>query len=193
MSIFCFREALAYLGLQLRPTFQKEIDKQEVEIKKRKKKLKEKLRKLSWSVAAVTRKRGAENYFIWGLSGEELSKLNISSQSKAQCWFRKQKTELKIIEKTKICIPAMLKPHRASSFCLPNKNRVGVAHGDGTNLEVVYTCQINTWHFFPINLQLYIYPYITCFPRVLQWYCKVTNFRTVLNFVLSYFWKKCEI
>ena len=23
--------------------------------------------------------------------------------------------------------------------------------------------------------------------------CKVTNFRTVLNFVLSYFWKKCEI
>ena len=24
-------------------------------------------------------------------------------------------------------------------------------------------------------------------------YCKVTNFRTVLNFVLSYFWKKCEI
>ena len=32
----------------------------------------------------------------------------------------------------------MLKPHSASSFCLPNKNRVGVAHGDGTNLEVVY-------------------------------------------------------
>ena len=66
----------------------------------------------------------------------ELSKLNISSQSKAQCWFRKRKTELKIIEKTKICIPAMLKPYSASSFCLPNKNRVGVAHGDGTNLEV---------------------------------------------------------
>ena len=64
--------------------------------------------------------------------------LNISSQSKAQCWFRKRKTELKIIEKTKICIPAMLKPYSASSFCLPNKNRVGVAHGDGTNLEVVY-------------------------------------------------------
>ena len=61
------------------------------------------------------------------------------SQSKAQCWFRKRKTELKIIEKTKICIPAMLKPYSASSFCLPNKNRVGVAHGDGTNLEVVYT------------------------------------------------------
>ena len=58
MSIFCFREALAYLGLQLRATFQKEIDKQEAE-----KKWKE-LRKLSWSVAAVTRKRGAENYFI---------------------------------------------------------------------------------------------------------------------------------
>ena len=33
----------------------------------------------------------------------------------------------------------MLKPYSASSFCLPNKNRVGVAHGDGTNLEVVYT------------------------------------------------------
>ena len=93
-------------------------------------------------MAAVTRKRGAENYFIWGLSGEELSKLNISSQSKAQCWFRKRKTELKIIEETKICTPAMLKPYSASSFCLPNKNRVGVAHGDGTNLEVVYntTC-----------------------------------------------------
>ena len=105
---------------------------------KKKEKLKEKRRKLSWNVAAVTRKRGAENYFIWGLSGEELSKLNILSQSKAQCWFRKRKTELKIIEKTKICIPAMLKPYSASSFCLPNKNRVGVAHGDGTNLEVVY-------------------------------------------------------
>ena len=90
-------------------------------------------------MAAVTRKRGAENYFVWGLSGEELSKLNISSQSKAQRWLRKRKTELKIIEKIKICIPAMLKPYSASSFCLPNKNRVGVAHGDGTNLEVVYT------------------------------------------------------
>ena len=44
----------------------------------------------------------------------------------------------KVIEKTKICIPAMLKPWSASSFCLPNKNRVGVARGDGTNLEVVY-------------------------------------------------------
>ena len=136
MSIFCFRAALAYLGLQLRATFQKEIDKEEAEIKKNEKKWKENLRKLSWSVAAVTRKRGAENYFIWG---EELSKLNISSQSKAQCWFRKQKTELKIVEKTKICISAMLKPYSASSFCLPNKNRVGVAHGDGTNLEVVCT------------------------------------------------------
>ena len=89
-------------------------------------------------MAAVTRKRGAKNSFIWGLSGEEFSKLNIPSQSKAQCWFRKRKTELKIIEKTKICIPAMLKPYSASSCCLPNKNRVGVAHGDGTNLEVVY-------------------------------------------------------
>ena len=67
-------------------------------------------------------------------------KINISSQSKGHCWFRKRKTELKIIEKTKICIPTMLKPYSASSFCLPNKNRVGVAHGDGTNLEVVYTC-----------------------------------------------------
>ena len=64
MSIFCFREALAYLGLQLRAraTFQKKINKQEAEIKK--KKWKEKLRKLSCSVAAVTRKRGAENDFI---------------------------------------------------------------------------------------------------------------------------------
>ena len=35
MSIFCFREALAYQGLQLRATFQKEIDKQEAEIKKK--------------------------------------------------------------------------------------------------------------------------------------------------------------
>ena len=57
---------------------------------------------------AATRKQGAENYFIWGLSGEELSKINISSQSKAQGWLRKWKTELKIIEKTKICTPAML-------------------------------------------------------------------------------------
>ena len=32
----------------------------------------------------------------------------------------------------------MLKPYSASSFFLPNKNRVGVARGDGTNLEVVY-------------------------------------------------------
>ena len=39
MSIFCFREALAYLGLQLRATF-KEIVKQEAEIKKKKKKKK---------------------------------------------------------------------------------------------------------------------------------------------------------
>ena len=105
-------------------------------------------------MAAVTRKRGAKNYFIWGLSCEKLffffffewsvacfeklSKLNISSQSKAQCSFRKRKTELKVIEKTKICTSAMLKPYSASSFCLPNKYRVGVAHGDGTNLEVVY-------------------------------------------------------
>ena len=81
----------------------------------------------------------------WGLSSEELSKLNISSQSKAQCWFRKRKTELKIIEKTKLCIPAMLKPCSASSFCLPNKNRVGVAHGDGTNLEVVYMATGIDW------------------------------------------------
>ena len=36
MSIFCFREALAYLGLQLRATFQKEIDKQEAEMKNKK-------------------------------------------------------------------------------------------------------------------------------------------------------------
>ena len=38
MSIFCFREALApaYLGLQLRATFQKGIEKQEAEIKKKK-------------------------------------------------------------------------------------------------------------------------------------------------------------
>ena len=104
-----------------------------------KKKLKEKRSELAWSVTVVTRKRGAKIYFIWGLSGEELSKLNISSQSKAQCGFRTRKTDRqKVIEKTKICIPAMLKPCSASSFCLPNKNRVGVARGDGTNLEVVY-------------------------------------------------------
>ena len=36
----------------------------------------------------------------------------------------------------------MLKPYSASSFCLPNKNRVGVAHGDGTNLEVVYKMKL---------------------------------------------------
>ena len=38
MSIFCVGEALAYLGLQLRATFQKEIDKhvQEAEIKEMK-------------------------------------------------------------------------------------------------------------------------------------------------------------
>ena len=60
-------------------------------------------------------------------------------QSSVLVSFRKRKTELKNIEKTKNCIPAMLKPYSASSFCLPNKNRVGVAHGDGTNLEVVYT------------------------------------------------------
>ena len=46
MSIFCFREALAYLGLQLRATFQKEIDKQEAEIKnKKKRKMKGKAQK----------------------------------------------------------------------------------------------------------------------------------------------------
>ena len=82
---------------------------------------------------------GKQQFPDRGWSGEELSKLNISSQSKAQCWFRKRKTELKVIEKTKTCIPAMLKPYSASSFCLPNKNRVGVARGDGTNLEVVYS------------------------------------------------------
>ena len=38
MSIFCFREALAYLGLQLRATFQKEIDKQGQKLKKKRKK-----------------------------------------------------------------------------------------------------------------------------------------------------------
>ena len=90
-------------------------------------------------MAAVTRKRVGENYFWLRVERWGTFKVNISSQSKAQCWFRKRKTELKIIEKTKICIPAMLKPYSASSFCLPNKNRVGVAHGDGTNLEVVYT------------------------------------------------------
>ena len=38
----------------------------------------------------------------------------------------------------------MLKPYSASSFCLPNKNRVGVAHGDGTNLEVVYKIEMRS-------------------------------------------------
>ena len=33
MSIFRFREELAYLGMQIRATFWKEIDKQEAEIK----------------------------------------------------------------------------------------------------------------------------------------------------------------
>ena len=37
----------------------------------------------------------------------------------------------------------MLKPYSASSFCLPNKNRVGIAPGDGTNLEVVYSDRYN--------------------------------------------------
>ena len=37
---FCFREALSYLGLQLRATFQKEVDKQEAEIKTKRKKIK---------------------------------------------------------------------------------------------------------------------------------------------------------
>ena len=35
MSIFRFREALAYLGMQMRATFWKEIDKQEAETKKK--------------------------------------------------------------------------------------------------------------------------------------------------------------
>ena len=38
----------------------------------------------------------------------------------------------------------MLKLYSASSFCLPNKKRVGVTHGDGTNLEVVYTSVSDT-------------------------------------------------
>ena len=33
ISIFRFREALAYLGMRMRPTFWKEIDKQEAETK----------------------------------------------------------------------------------------------------------------------------------------------------------------
>ena len=36
MRIFCFREALSNLGLQLRATFYKKSDKQESEIKKKK-------------------------------------------------------------------------------------------------------------------------------------------------------------
>ena len=136
MSIFCFREALAYRGLQLQATFQKEIDKQEAEIKR--KKIKGEAQKAF--IKCGSRHKTARSRKLFHLKVERwgVSKLNISSQSKAQCWFRKRKTELKIIEKTKICIPAMLKPYSASSFCLPNKNRVGVAHGDGTNLEVVY-------------------------------------------------------
>ena len=35
MSIFRFREALAYLGMRMRKTFWKEIDKQEAETKKK--------------------------------------------------------------------------------------------------------------------------------------------------------------
>ena len=80
----------------------------------------------------------------WGLSGEELSKLKFQAKAKLSVGFESEKTELKIIEKTKICIPVMLKPYSASSFCLPNKNRVGVAHGDGTNLEVVYSIPHNS-------------------------------------------------
>ena len=152
MRIFCFREALAYLGLQLRATFLKEIDKQEAEIKKNK----GEAQKAFMKCGSRHRKRGAENYFSWGLSGEELSKLSISSQSKAQCCFRKRKTELKTIEETKICTPAMLRTYSASSFCLPNKNRVGVAHGDGTNLEVVYSAcsEINEVHSFDRKFSL---------------------------------------
>ena len=126
---------MAYVGLQLRATFQKEIDKQEA-----KKKMKGEAQKACMKCGSRHKKARSRKLFHLRVEGEELSKLNISSQSQPQCWFRKRKTELKIIEKTKICIPAMLKPYSASSFCLPNKNRVGVAHGDGTNLEVVYRC-----------------------------------------------------
>ena len=63
----------------------------------------------------------------------------LQAKAKVSVGFGSKKTELKVIEKTKICIPGMLKPYSASSFCLPNKNRVGVAPGDGTNLEVVYS------------------------------------------------------
>ena len=48
----------------------------------------------------------------------------------------------------------MLKPYSASSFCLPNKNRVGVAHGDGTNLEVVYNKDPHICKNLPYGLGL---------------------------------------
>ena len=60
MSIFCFRKTLACLGLQLRATFQKEIDKQEAEIKK---KIKGEAQKAFMKCGSRHRKRGAENYF----------------------------------------------------------------------------------------------------------------------------------
>ena len=129
---------MAYPGLR---SCEKEIDKQEAEIKKNKK-LKEKRRKLSWSVAAVTRKRGAENYFMWGLN-RAVPVRNFQDElfqvkAKLSVGFESEKLNWKSSKRPKSVFPAMLKTYSASSFCLPNKNRVGVAHGDGTNLEVVY-------------------------------------------------------
>ena len=63
MSIFCFREALGYLGLQLRATFQKEIDKQEAEIKKK------------------NERRSSESYHeVWQPSQESEEPKTISSK-----------------------------------------------------------------------------------------------------------------
>ena len=140
MSIFCFREALAYLGQQLRATFSKEIDKQEAEIKK---KIKGEAQKAFMKCGSRHKKARSRKLFYlrvewWGTFKIKYFKPKQSSGlvSKVKNWTENHR-------KTKICTPAMLKPYSASSFCLPNKNRVGVAHGDGTNLEVVYTSKLS--------------------------------------------------
>ena len=55
--------------------------------------------------------------------------------SKAKNWTENHRKDQNLYSRNAEAV------QRASSFCLPNKNRVGVAHGDGTNLEVVYTVE----------------------------------------------------
>ena len=140
MSFFCFQEALAYLGLELRATFQKEINKQEAEIEK--KKIKGKAQKAFMKCGSrhkKARSRKLLNFHLrverWGTFKIKYFKPKQSSVlvSKAKNWTENHRKDQNLYSRN-----AEVVHGGASSFCLPNKNRVGVAHGDGTNLEVVY-------------------------------------------------------